>query len=115
MTIKYLVLCVYALVFFTLKQCSKNPGEHKITVVGDAIAIMDRVGVESDDQRRYYLVVKDRHKWAEEYLGKRIKVTGILVPRKDNSREPYSDTAAVTQPRLRDGDTIRNARWKIVE
>jgi len=100
-----------------LKQCSKNPGEQKITVVGEAIAVMDRIGVQADNKRRYYLIVKDRdqHQWIETYVGKRIKVTGILVPRKDSVNLPWTDSTTLLQPKIKDGDTIRNARWKLVE
>lgn len=116
MAIKFFALSVYSLFLLNVKQCSKNPGEHKITVVGEAIAIKDRVGVESDDKRRYYLVVKDRHQWIDEYVGKRIKVTGILVPRKDTTRAVVDpDTLVIRTPKLKDGDTIRNARWKVVD
>lgn len=82
MTVKFLILGVSSLIFLNLKQCGKEPGEHRITVVGKAIAIKDNVGVQTDDKRRYYLVVKDWHQWVKEYVGKRIEVTGILVPRK---------------------------------
>lgn len=117
MTFKFLVLSVYSLFFLNLKQCSKNPGERKITVVGKAIAIKDNVGVQTDDKRRYYLVVKDWHQWVKVYAGKRIEVTGILVPRKDTTRAAFFDDTLVTfrTPKLKDGDTIRNARWKVVD
>lgn len=74
---------------------------------------MDRVVAQTDDKRRLYLVVKNRHQWAEEYLGKRIKATGILVPRKDTARSVFVDTLVDQQPKLKNGDTIRNARWKV--
>ena len=116
MAVKHLILGVFSLFFLNLKQCGKEPGEHKITVVGEAIAMKDRVGVKTDDKRRFYLVVKDRHQWQEEYVGKRIEVTGILVPRKDTTRAVVDPDTLVTarQPKLKDGDTIRNARWKVV-
>ena len=115
MAVKHLILGVFSLFFLNLKQCGKEPGEHKITVVGEAIAMKDRVGVKTDDKRRFYLVVKDRHQWVEEYAGKRIEVTGILVPRKDTTRSVIVDTLVIRTPKLKDGHTIRNARWKVVD
>lgn len=41
-----------------LTKCSDNSNEPKITIVGKGIHIMDRVGVQTDAGRRYYLVVK---------------------------------------------------------
>jgi hypothetical protein len=100
-----------------LNKCNDNPDAPKITVVGEAFNMKHRAGVQTDDRRKYYL--DGIESWELKYVGKRVKVTGKLFPREDYTPPipKITDTSIrmTPQPRVRDGDTIKKAKWRLVE
>jgi len=112
MAIKYFIVILHSVFCGNLNNCSNNRDTTKITVVGRAVEIKLHAGVKTDDSLIYYLEgVID---WDVKYLGKRVKVTGYLVPVVPPVLKiPGSNVTP--QPRLRDGRYLKKAKWRLVK
>src|SRR5688572_9388771 len=102
------------LTFFSedLNKCNNN-SERKITVIGTAIDIKNSAVVRTDDSLLYYL--DDIYYWHDEYLGKRVKVTGKLFI-KEYQEEKNTNPKITTIPQRHYGHRkfIKNPKWSLV-
>jgi hypothetical protein len=97
-----------------LNNCSKERDTTKITVVGRAIVIKNHAAVRTDDSLLYYL--DGIWDWDVKYKGKRVKVTGKLLPIVPPLlKSPYPGINITPQPRLRDGRYLKKAKWRLME
>lgn len=73
-----------------------------------------QAGIETEDGRRYYL--KGIDDWDAKYKGKKVKVTGKLTTLPPPvTKSPYPEITASPQPRVRDGEYLEKAKWKLVK
>lgn len=106
----------HSLFSINMNQYSNDLHPAKITVVGTAVDIKHHAAVLTDDSLLYYLDGIDH--WDAKYMGKRVKVTGKLVERKEYPpivKSPNPEITAYPQPRLSDGKLIKKAKWKLVK
>ena len=97
-----------------LNKNSNNSDTTKITVIGKAIVNKNQAAVLTDDSLLYYL--DGIHNWDVKYKGEKVKVTGELkIPPPPVRKNPDPNITIIPQPRFRDGETIKNAKWKLVE
>lgn len=114
MLIKIYVISLLTFFSVDLNKSNNNPNGHKITVIGTAIVIKHDAAVLTDDGHRYYLDGIDD--WADEYLGKKVKVTGRLVIKEYHfqmSKNPK--ITAIPQQRLGTWKIIKKPKWSLVE
>ncbi len=96
-----------------LNKCCSNPNEPRITVVGTAIVLKHHAFVLTDDSLHYYLDAIDD--WADEFRGKRVKVTGRLVIKEYRfQKSPNPEITAIPQQRLGTWKIIKKPKWSLV-
>jgi uncharacterized membrane protein YcgQ (UPF0703/DUF1980 family) len=104
------------LTFFSvdLNKCSDNPNKHRITVVGTAIVIKNDAVVRTDDSLLYYL--DGIYYWDDEYLGKRVKVTGkLFIQKYHEKKNTNTEITAIGQQDYGTRKLIKKPKWSLVE
>jgi hypothetical protein len=95
-------------------KCNNHPNQKNISVVGIAKVIKHAAFVETADNSSYFLDELDD--WDDKYLGKKVKVKGRLVYRKEDESPQVSDSiTALPQRRYGTWKVIMNPKVKLVE
>jgi hypothetical protein len=114
MEVKYLILIVHSFILVGLNQCRSEKGAKKISVIGTAMVYKHHAGIETEDGRRYYLQGIDD--WGAKYKGKKVKVTGKLITLPPPViKNPNPAIKASVQPKVRDGEYLKNAKWRLIK
>ncbi len=109
-------LILTLLPFFSvdLNKCNNNPNERRITVIGTAIVIKNDAVVRTDDSLLYYL--DGIYYWDDEYLGKRVKVTGkLFIKEYHEKKKTNTEITAIGQHDYGTRKVIKKPKWSLVE
>ena len=100
--------------FFAPDLSYSNRLVNRITIVGTAVVMKNDAAVRTDDNDLYYL--DGIFDWDDEFLGKRVKVTGKLVI-KEYEIEKVTDSVIKVRPQQRLGTwkIIMKSKWSLVK
>ncbi len=97
-----------------LNKCNNNPSATKITVIGTAVELKQGAAVRTDENIIYDL--DGVYSWDDEYLGKRVKVTGRLVFMEYHEKKnPNPEITAIPGQRYGKWRVIKRPKWNLVE
>lgn len=102
--------------FFTSGSSKHNNvlSNCKTTVIGTAVVIKNDAAVRTDDNQLYYL--DGIYNWDDEYINKRVKVTGKLVVKIYNPKKrSHPVITATPQHRLGRWKIIKKPKWSLVQ